>query len=67
MKKTTSRRGFLGNTLALGGGLAAPAIFPAGFLGAQAPSEKILTGHIGLGGMGTGHLNFFRNKIISSK
>ena len=60
MKKTTSRRGFLGNTLALGGGLAAPAIFPAGFLGAQAPSEKILTGHIGLGGMGTGHLNFFR-------
>ena len=60
MKKTTSRRGFLGRTLAVGGGLAAPAIFPAGFLGAQAPSEKILTGHIGLGGMGTGHLNFFR-------
>lgn len=60
MKKTTSRRGFLGRTLAIGGGLAAPAIFPAGFLGAQAPSEKILTGHIGLGGMGTGHLNFFR-------
>ena len=60
MKKTTSRRGFLGRTLAIGGGLGAPAIFPAGFLGAQAPSEKILTGHIGLGGMGTGHLNFFR-------
>jgi len=60
MKKTTSRRGFLERTLAIGGGLAAPAIFPAGFLGAQAPSEKILTGHIGLGGMGTGHLNFFR-------
>ena len=60
MKKTTSRRGFLERTLAIGGGLAAPAIFPAGFLGAQAPSEKVLTGHIGLGGMGTGHLNFFR-------
>ena len=60
MKKTSSRRGFLGRTLAIGGGLGAPAIFPAGFLGAQAPSEKILTGHIGLGGMGTGHLNFFR-------
>ena len=60
MKKTSSRRGFLERTLAIGGGLTAPAIFPAGFLGAQAPSEKILTGHIGLGGMGTGHLNFFR-------
>ena len=60
MKETTSRRGFLGRSLVIGGGLAAPAIFPGGFLGAQAPSEKILTGHIGLGGMGTGHLNFFR-------
>ncbi len=58
-----TRRRFLARTLAVGAGLAAPAVFPDGFLSAASPNEKILTGHIGLGGMGTGHLNFFRDYV----
>jgi predicted dehydrogenase len=38
------------------GALAAPAIFHRGILGAQSPNEKVITGHIGVGGMGSGHL-----------
>ena len=57
------RRRFLRRLSAAGVGLAAPAVFPEGFLGAAQPSERVRTGHIGLGGMGTGHLNFFRDYV----
>ncbi len=63
MKHTISRRRFLKRAGALGASLAAPAIFPPGILGAQSPNERILTGHIGVGGMGTGHLNSLRNHV----
>lgn len=52
----TSRRRFLSRSLSAMGALAAPAIFPRGILGAQSPNERVVTGHIGVGGMGTGHL-----------
>ena len=42
--------------------LAAPAIFSRGFLGAASPNERVVTGHIGVGGMGTGHLRNFVNE-----
>lgn len=58
MQKKTTRRSFLGSAVA---GVALPAVFPGGFLRAASPNERVLTGHIGLGGMGTGHLNFFRD------
>ena len=61
MRKKTSRRLFLKRSACLGGALALPAIFPDGILGQNAPNQKVRTGHIGLGGMGTGHLGFFKN------
>ena len=62
MRTTTTRRGFLTRAAAIGAGaLAAPAIFHRGFLGAASPNEKIITGHIGVGGMGSGHLNNFKD------
>ena len=62
MGHETTRRGFLKRAGVLGLGLAAPSVFSRGFLGAASPNEKIMTGHIGVGGMGTGHLNFFRDR-----
>ena len=62
---TTTRREFLKRSAALGAAAAAPAIFPRGILGQSSPSERILTGHVGLGGMGTGHLGFFRNNAAA--
>ncbi len=61
MSPVVSRRRFLTRCASLGAALSAPAIFPRGFLGAASPNERIVTGHIGLGGMGSGHLNFFRD------
>lgn len=63
MRQVLTRRQFLGRTGAIGAGLAAPAIFPGGFLGAASPNEKIVTGHIGVGGMGSGHLNGMRDHV----
>ena len=62
MRKSTTRRAFLSRSAAWGlGAVAAPAIFPTGILGAASPNEKIITGHIGVGGMGSGHLNNFKD------
>lgn len=58
-----SRRQFLGRSAGVGLGLAAPAIFPGGFLGAASPNERVTTGHIGVGGMGTGQL---RNSFLET-
>ncbi|MEI2724467.1 MAG: hypothetical protein V9H26_13310 [Verrucomicrobiota bacterium] len=55
-----NRRHFLRRgAVALGAAAAGPMIVPASVLGragAQAPSERIAMGFIGLGGQGTGHL-----------
>ncbi len=55
-KSSLSRRGFLRGAAAAG---AAFAVVPAHVLGADAPSNKILMGAIGVGGMGRGDLNGF--------
>ena len=59
MAQPPSRRAFLEQ---LGAGLAAPYVLTRGALGAgaKAPaSDRIVTGHIGVGGMGGGHVGWF--------
>jgi predicted dehydrogenase len=63
MQTASSRRDFLKRTSALCLGLGAPAIFPRGFLGAASPNERIFTGHIGVGGMGSGHVRSLRDHV----
>ncbi len=61
-KRTVSRRRFLG---AAAGVIAAPCIVPAhilGLRGAVPPSERIVMGVIGVGGMGTGNFQAFMRK-----
>src|SRR5262245_51904025 len=62
MKQSMTRRRFLSRSAAAGAFLA-PAIFPRGLLGANSPNERIITGHIGVGGMGTGHVNGMRDHV----
>lgn len=57
---STSRRSFLKATAA--GAIAAPYFVPSSAFGAN---ERILTGHIGIGGQGRGNLNAFRNHAIA--
>ena len=54
--KTLSRREFLCAAAAVGAGMALPSIVPASVFGAEAPSERIAVGCIGVGRMGTGDL-----------
>ncbi len=54
--KALSRRNFLRASAALGAGLAFPTIVPSSVLGAEAPSERIAVGCIGVGRMGMGDL-----------
>jgi predicted dehydrogenase len=54
-----TRRGFLKGAAAAGAAVALPAIVPSSVLGADAPSNKILMGAIGIGGMGRGDLGGF--------
>jgi predicted dehydrogenase len=61
MKHTETRRHFIQRTLGTAAAIAAPAFLERGILGANAPSERLLSGHIGVGGMGSGHLNFFKD------
>lgn len=51
-----SRRDFLRSSAAMGAAVALPAIVPASVFGAEAPSERITVGCIGVGRMGTGDL-----------
>ena len=56
-----TRRNFLSRSALAVGGMAAPLVIPASVLGrngAVPPSEKIVMGGIGLGGRGTGDLNW---------
>ncbi len=61
--KETTRRQFLERTLRAAPAIALPAILPRGILGQSSPNERIVTGHIGVGGMGTGHLGFFKEYV----
>ncbi len=54
-----TRRGFLKGAAAAGAAVTLPAIVPSSVLGADAPSNKILMGAIGIGGMGRGDLGGF--------
>ena len=56
VKRTVSRRDFLKGSAVAGAGLAFPMIVPASVFGAEAPSERINVGCIGVGRMGTGDL-----------
>lgn len=62
VKRQFSRRGFLKSVAAAGTAAAFPSIVPASVLGADAPSNKIVMGAIGVGSMGQGDLNGFLNK-----
>ncbi len=57
--RSLTRRGFLKGAAAAGAAAALPAIVPASVLGADAPSNKIVMGAIGVGGMGSGDLQGF--------
>jgi predicted dehydrogenase len=62
MPKKISRRTFFKRGAAVSAGLAAPFIIPAGALGRgmkAAASDRITLGFIGVGGMGSTHLNWF--------
>ena len=55
--QTTTRRDFLRGSASLAGAaILAPAIVPASVFGADAPSERITVGAIGVGRMGNGDL-----------
>jgi len=54
-----SRRNFLKGAAAASGAIAFPAVVPSSVFGAQAPSERILMGHIGVGGRGSGVMGGF--------
>jgi len=54
--RTLSRRDFLRTSAAVATGLALPTIVPSSVFGAEAPSERITLGCIGVGRMGTDDL-----------
>ncbi len=55
----TSRRRFLKNSVLAGGALVLPEVVPASVFGANAPSNRIVMGCIGVGGRGTGNMKQF--------
>lgn len=58
-----TRREFLKSTaVAAAGAFAVPTIVPSSVFGAEAPSNRIAIGSIGLGGMGTGNMKGFKGK-----
>jgi predicted dehydrogenase len=58
-RHSLSRRAFLKGTVTAGAAVALPTIVPSRVLGADAPSNKIVMGAIGVGGMGRGDLGGF--------
>jgi len=61
--KNVSRREFLkGSAVAAGAALVWPTIVPSTVFGADAPSNRITMGCIGMGGKGTGNMKGFRAK-----
>jgi len=59
MTTTVSRRAFLRRAGTSAAVFAAPAIVPASALAQPAPSDRVHTGHIGVGGQGSGLLRGF--------
>jgi hypothetical protein len=57
--KSISRRGFLKGTAIASAAIACPTVLPSSVFGANAPSERIMVGHIGVGGQGGGLLRAF--------
>ena len=58
-----TRRGFLKGAAAAGvAALVVPAVVPVAVFGANAPSNRITMGCIGLGGMGTRNMRWFLNR-----
>jgi len=63
-KTKVSRRRFL----AASAGVVAPMILPSGVLAARGrpgANDRLVTGHIGVGGMGNGHLRRLRNHVAA--
>jgi predicted dehydrogenase len=59
---TITRRQFLKSSFATAAALTVPTIVPSSVFGANAPSNRITIGSIGLGGMGTGNMKGFKGK-----
>lgn len=57
MIRKISRRNFLKRTTAAGVAFAVPEIIPSSVFGANAPSNRVTLGHIGVGGQGGGVMN----------
>jgi predicted dehydrogenase len=64
-RKRIHRRDFLRGTAVAAGATAFPGIVPSTVFGANAPSERITIGSIGLGGMGTGNMKGFKGNSQS--
>jgi predicted dehydrogenase len=60
--KTVTRREFLKSSVVTAAAFAVPTIVPSSVFGANAPSNRITIGSIGLGGMGTGNMKGFKGK-----
>ncbi|MDP6545418.1 MAG: Gfo/Idh/MocA family oxidoreductase [Phycisphaerae bacterium] len=58
-KQSISRRGFLKGTAIASAAIACPTIVPSSVFEAEAPSKRIMVGHIGVGGQGGGLLRGF--------
>lgn len=59
---TVSRREFLKSLAVTAAALTVPIIVPSSVFGANAPSNRVTIGSIGLGGMGTGNMKGFKGK-----
>ena len=59
---TVTRREFLRGSVVTAAAFAVPTIVPSSVFGANAPSNRITIGSIGLGGMGTGNMKGFKGK-----
>jgi predicted dehydrogenase len=60
--RTVTRREFLRSSVVTAAAFAVPTIVPSSVFGADAPSNRITIGSIGLGGMGTGNMKGFKGK-----
>ena len=59
---TVSRREFLKSSVVTAAAFAVPTIVPSSVFGANAPSNRITIGSIGLGSQGTGNMKGFKGK-----
>ena len=62
---SVSRREFLRGSAVAGAAFALPVIVPSSVFGANAPSERITVGCVGVGGQGRGNMNGFNGNKAS--